>query len=352
MPATMRAARLHATDPDPAAADLRIDEVARPEPGPADVVVDVAACGVCASDLHVVQGITPAAALPLTLGHEAAGTVAEVGSEVTQWQPGDRVLVPAGRTCGTCAMCRTGRDNLCEATQVLGVDVDGAQAGAVLVPAALPVPVPGHVPFPQAAILADAVATPYHAIKRGGVGEDTTVVVVGVGGLGHHAVQLAVLAGAHVVAVDVDEVALERAVVAGAMAGVDARADTAVQQVLAATDGGADVSLEFVGTPATVAMASRVLRTGGRATLVGIGRDKLVGPPLGLFVSREQEVVGSFGATIADVNELIDLVDAGRLDLSSSVSHLLPLDDVARALGMLHTREDHPLRIVIDHTAA
>lgn len=350
MPATMTAARLHATDPDPRAADLRIEEVARPRPGPTDVVVDVAACGVCASDLHVVQGITPARGLPLTLGHEAAGTIATVGDEVGQWRPGDRVLVPAGRTCGECAMCRVGRDNLCERTEVLGVDVDGAQAGAVVVPAALPVPIPGHVPFEQAAILADAVATPYHALKRGGVGPDTSVVVVGLGGLGHHAVQLATLAGAEVVVgLDLDEVARERARLAGATLVVDPADDDAVARVHAATEGGADVSLEFVGVPATVALASRVLRPGGRATLVGIGRDKLTGPPLGLFVAREQEVVGSFGATLADVNELIDLLDAGRLDLSRSVSHVLDLADFPRALEMLHTRDDHPLRIVVRH---
>jgi len=349
MTATMLAARLHAPDPDPSRADLRIEAVAAPLPEPGQVVVDVAACGVCASDLHVVQGITPAGHFPLTLGHEAAGTVSSVGDGVTQWQVGDRVIVPAGRTCGTCAMCRTGRDNLCEATQVLGVDVDGAQAGAVAVAAGLPLPIPGHVPFAQAAILADAVATPYHALKRGGVGDGMVAVVVGMGGLGFHAVQLAVLAGADVVGIDTDEVALERGRRAGAVAVVDANADDAVAQVLAATDGGADVSFEFVGSPATVALASRVLRPGGRATLVGIGRDRLTGPPLGLFVSREQEVVGSFGATIADVNELVDLVDAGRLDLSQSVSHTFGIEDVPTALEMLHTREGNPLRIVIDH---
>ncbi len=349
MTATIVAARLHATDRDPTRADLRIEEVRAPLPEPGQVVVDIAACGVCASDLHVVQGITPAGHLPITLGHEAAGTVSSVGDGVSEWQVGDRVIVPAGQTCGTCAMCRTGRDNLCASTKVLGVDVDGAQAGAVAVAAALPLPIPGHVPFAQAAILADAVATPYHALKRGGAGEGTVAVVIGMGGLGFHAVQLAVLAGAEVVGIDTDEVALERGLQAGAFAVVNAHDGDAVAQVLAATEGGADVSFEFVGVSATVALASRVLRPGGRATLVGIGRDRLTGPPLGLFVSREQEVVGSFGATLADVNELVDLLDAGRLDLSRSVSHTFGIQDLPTAIQMLHTREGNPLRIVIDH---
>jgi D-arabinose 1-dehydrogenase-like Zn-dependent alcohol dehydrogenase len=246
-------------------------------------------------------------------------------------------------------MCRTGRDNLCTDTAVLGVDVDGAQAQGVLVPATLPLPIPGHVPFSQAALLADAVGTPYHALKRGGIGEGMVAVVIGLGGLGHHAVQLAVLAGATVIGVDVDEVALDRARAAGAAAVVDATADDAVDRILAATDGGADTTFEFVGRPTTVALASRVLRPGGRATLVGIGRDRLTGPPLGLFVANEQEVVGSFGATTADVNELIDLLEAGRLDLGRSVSHTLGLDDFPEALDMLATRRGHPLRIVIEH---
>jgi D-arabinose 1-dehydrogenase-like Zn-dependent alcohol dehydrogenase len=350
MPPTIVAARLHAPDADPTAADVRIEEVPTPQPAPDQVVVDVAACGVCASDLHVVQGITPAGHLPITLGHEAAGTVSAVGDDVSQWRVGDRVIVPAGRICGTCTMCRTGRDNLCARAQVLGVDVDGAQAGAVAVPAGLPLPIPGHVPFDRAAILADAVATPYHALKRGGIGDGMVAVVIGLGGLGFHAVQLAVLAGAEVVGVDTDPVARARAEQAGASTVVDPRDEDAVARVLAVTDGGADVSFEFVGLAETVALASRILRPGGRATLVGIGRDRLTGPPLGLFVAREQEVVGSFGATLADVNELVDLVDAGRLDLTQSVSHTLGIEDVPLALRMLHTREGSPLRIVIDHT--
>lgn len=350
MTSTVLAARLHRVHPDPAKADLRIDELPMPTPAAGQIVVEVAACGVCASDLHVVQGITPAAHLPLTLGHEAAGTVLTLGSDVAQWQVGDRVIIPAGRICGACVMCRTGRDNLCASTAVLGVDVDGAQASAVVVPASLPLPIPGHVPFAEAAILADAVATPYHALKRGGVGEGTVAVVIGMGGLGFHGVQLAVLAGAEVIGVDTDEVALQRGLDAGAAIVVNATDDDAVAQILRATDGGADVTFEFVGTSATVALASRVLRPGGRATLVGIGRDRLTGPPLGLFVAREQEVVGSFGATMADVNELVDLVDAGRLDLSQSISHTFGIEDMPTALHMLHTRAGNPLRIVIDHT--
>jgi D-arabinose 1-dehydrogenase-like Zn-dependent alcohol dehydrogenase len=348
VPATMRAARLHRPRTPDVAEDLRIEEVATPTPGPGEVLVRVQACGVCASDLHVVQGVTPGR-VPLTLGHEAAGAVAAVGDGVEGWLPGDRVLIPAGRVCGECAYCRIGRDNLCQRQQVLGVTTDGAQAEYALAPARMLAPVPGSLPFEHAAILADAVATPYHALKRGGIGEDVTCAIVGLGGLGMHAIALAKLAGAHVVAIDVDPVALERATEWGADEVVDGRDGDVATAVRRLTDGGVDRSFEFVGLAASAHDAIKCLRPGGRATLVGIGRERLSTMPLGLFVAQELEVVGSFGATTQDVNELIDLVEAGRLDLSRSVSHRLTLDEFPEALRMLETREGHPIRIVVTY---
>jgi D-arabinose 1-dehydrogenase-like Zn-dependent alcohol dehydrogenase len=345
----VRAARLHRPRTADGPEDLRIDEVPTPDPGPGEVLVRVHACGVCASDLHVVQGITPAAHLPITLGHEAAGVVEAVGDGVGDWMPGDRVLVPAGRVCGQCTMCLGGRDNLCQFQHVLGVTTDGAQADHALAPGHMLVPVPGSMPFEQAAILADAVATPYHALKRGGITDDMTVAIVGLGGLGMHAVQLAKLTGAHVIGVDVDPVSLERAREWGADDVVDASDGGGAAQVRELTEGGVDRAFEFVGLQATAHDAVKSLRPGGRATLVGISRERLSTLPLGLFVAQELEVVGSFGSTLQDVNELLDLVEAGRLDLSRSVSHVLALDEFPDALRMLETREGNPIRIVVAH---
>ena len=349
IPPTMRAARLHAVRSADAPEDLRIDEVPVPEPAPGEVLVKVHACGVCASDLHVVQGVTPSWPSPITLGHEAAGEIVHLGDGVDDWQVGDRVLVPAGRVCSDCAMCRTGRDNLCQRITVLGVTVDGAQAEYVTALARMLVPVPASLPLTQAAILADAVATPYHALKRGGIGEDVTCVVVGLGGLGMHAVQLARLAGATVIGVDLDPVCRERALDWGAHAVVDSADADVVQQLKEVTEGGADASFDFVGLRVTADLAAKALRPGGRATLVGISSERLSTMPLGIFVAQELEIVGSFGATVADVNELVDLAESGRLDLSRSVSHTLGIDDFPTALEMLETREGHPIRIVIEH---
>jgi 2-desacetyl-2-hydroxyethyl bacteriochlorophyllide A dehydrogenase len=346
----MRAARLHALPDGDTGPDVRIDEIPVPVPGPGQVLVRVLACGVCASDLHVVSGATPPGRLPLVLGHEAAGDVAAVGEGVEGWLPGDRVVILPGWACGRCGYCTAGRDNLCRELAVPGVDVDGAQAEFALADARVLTPVPRSVPITHAAILADAVATPYHALKRAGISQGVTVAVVGLGGLGMHAVQLARLAGAAlVIGVDPDPVARERAVLAGADEVVDPTDGHAARAVRALTGGGVDRALEFVGDPGTVDQATKMLAAGGRAVIVGLHPGPLTALPESLLVSQELEVVGSFGSTMQDVNELVDLLEAGRLDLTASVTHTTDLDGFPAALERLASREGSPVRIVVEH---
>ena len=350
LPATMRAARLHAVPSDDRPLpDVRLDEVPVPSPGPGEVLVRVLACGICASDLHVAAGVTPAGTLPLTLGHEAVGDVAAVGADVADWLVGDRVLVLPAWPCMRCAYCTGGRENLCRSLRVPGVDVDGAQAGFTLADHRALTPVPRSVPVTQAAILVDAVATPYHALKRAGITQGSTVAIVGLGGLGMHAVQLARLAGAATVfGVDVDPVNLERARQWGADAVVDARDGTPARRVRELTEGGVGRSIEFVGRNESIDQAVKMLAPGGRAVVVGLTPEPLETLPSALLVSNELEVVGSFGSTKQDVDELVDLLDAGRLDLGRSVTHTYPPEGVGDALAQLAERRDHPIRIVVE----
>lgn len=350
LPTTMHAARLHALpSEDSSLPDVRLDEVAVPQPGPGQVLVEVLACGVCASDLHVVAGVTPAGDLPQILGHEAVGDVAAVGEGVTDWMVGDRVLVLPAWPCGRCAYCTGGRENLCRALRVPGVDVDGAQAGFTLADHRVLTHVPRSVPVEQAAILVDAVATPYHALKRAGITQGSTVAIVGLGGLGMHAIQLARLAGAAtIVGVDIDPVNLERATEWGADAVVDASDGKPARRVRELTEGGVEKSIEFVGRNETIDQAVKMLAPGGRAVVVGLTPERLETLPSALLVSNELEVVGSFGSTMQDVNELVDLLDAGRLDLSRSVTHAYEPGGFTDALQQLAERRDHPIRIVVD----
>lgn len=350
LPATMRAARLHAVAAEDQPPDIRIDEVEVPRPGPGQVLVDVLACGICASDLHVAAGATPAGDLPQVLGHEAAGDIAAVGDGVDDWMVGDRVLVLPAWPCGRCAYCHGGRENLCRSLRVPGVDVDGSQAGYALADARVVTHVPRDVPVEQAAILVDAVATPYHALKRAGITQGSVVAIVGLGGLGMHAVQLARLAGAAtIVGVDIDPVNLERAEEWGADAVVDASDGKPARRVRELTEGGVGKAIEFVGRNDAIDQTIKMLAPGGRAVVVGLTPQRLETLPSALLVSNELEVVGSFGSTRQDVDELVDLLDAGRLDLSRSVTHTYPLDGFPDALTQLAERRDNPIRIVIQH---
>ncbi|MDX1510670.1 MAG: zinc-binding dehydrogenase [Nitriliruptorales bacterium] len=350
IPDTMLAARLHAAATGDEPGRVSVDEVPVPTPGPGQVLVEVDACGICASDLHVVQGVTPHGELPMTLGHEVAGTIAAAGEGVSGWLPGDRVAVAAGIPCGVCEYCTVGRINLCNWLQVPGVNVNGGQAGYVAVDERLLVPVPGVVPLEQAAILTDAVATAYHALKRGGAGDDTVCAIFGLGGLGMHAVLLAKLAGATVIGVDVDPVNLERAKEWGADEVVDASDGKPARHVRELSEGGVDRSFEFVGSRDASDQAIKSLRRGGRCTIVGVSSvERLETISLGLFVANELEVVGSFGSTQQDLNELMDLVEAGRLDLSRSITHRWAIEEFDQALHALETREGHPIRMVVTH---
>lgn len=346
---TMRAARLHQPRGEARPEDVRVDDVPVPDPGHGEVLVAIKACGICASDLHVVQGVTPhGQRLPQILGHEAAGVVDAVADGVSDWRPGDRVVLHMGRACGACELCLAGREVLCERITIPGVDGDGSQAEFAAVDARYLAPVPAGVPLEQAAILTDAVATPYHALKRGGVAEGLTCAIFGLGGLGMHAVQLAKLVGASVVGVDVDPVNLERAREWGADEVVDASDGRAARSIRRLT-GGVDRSFEFVGHPDVASQAVKCLRPGGRATIVGLTPATLHLLPQALLVSQELEVVGSFGASGRDLDELLDLLEAGRLDLSRSVSHRWSVEEFPEALRLLESREDHPIRMVVEY---
>jgi D-arabinose 1-dehydrogenase-like Zn-dependent alcohol dehydrogenase len=345
---TMSAMRLHRVRTADAPEVLQLDEVERPRPAPGQVLVEVKACGVCASDLHVVDGVTPhGPTLPQILGHEAAGVIAEVGDEVTDWQPGDRVAILMSHPCHVCGVCLAGRHNLCPSRSIPGIDGNGAMAGYTLADTNSLVPIPLDVPFDQAAITTDAVATPYHALKRAGVGEGVALAIMGLGGLGMHAILLAKLAGATVIGVDIDPVNLERALEWGADEVVDASDGQPARRVRELTGGGADRALEFVGSPKTVDQAIKSLAPGGRATIVGLTNERLQTVPISLFVSQETELVGSFGSTPQDLGELFDLLEQGRLDLSRSITATIGLSEVPDALKALETRDGHPIRTVV-----
>lgn len=344
--ATMRAARFEGVG-----RPLTVREVALPRPARDEVLVRVAATGLCGSDVHVaVEGITPTPFLPITLGHEIAGTVAAVGTEVADWAVDDRVCVFPLTYDGTCSACLAGHGEICAGRQVLGIHADGGLAEYVTVPARNLCAVPGPVPPELAAVCTDAVITPFHALADvAGLRPGESIAVIGVGGLGLHAVQIARLAGAFpVIAVDTRRSQLERAARSGADVTIDASRDPVVDAVREATAGlGVDVAAEFVGRQDTIAQAVECLRTGGRAVVVGLGADPITVLPPTLFVRKQVQLLGSYGGTIATLRRVLPLVASGRLDLSGSISHTFSLDEADTALRTLHEGIGEPQRVVV-----
>lgn len=330
---------------------LEIETLPDPQPGPGEVIVAVRAAGVCGTDVHIaLEGTIPTANTPITLGHEAAGVVAGVGPGVEAWQAGDRVCLMPHMPCGECYYCTTGEEALCPRTQILGVHLAGAFAEYVKMPADSLVALPDNVPFEIGAILTDAVSTAYHAVVcRGNLRPGEKVAVIGCGGLGHHGVVWArQLAAGQIIAVDLAPGALERAKSAGADEVVDAKEGDAAKKIRSLTGGlGVDLALEFVGRAETVTEGLKSLRRGGRIVVVGVGPERVILPPLQVFVGVEATLLGSMGFHRADLEQVIQLVAEGKVDLSESVGQVLPLQAINDALRLVNERNSGGARVVV-----
>jgi len=320
---------------------LEVMEVPTPSPGPGEVLVRVVGCGMCHTDLHYLDhGVKTFKEPPIILGHEAAGTVEKLGDGSGDVAEGDRVLIPAVLSCGTCRYCRRGRENICDNLVMLGNNMDGAYAEFVVVPASQLIAVPASIPLERASIIADAVSTPYHAVKhRGRVQPGDIVAVVGCGGVGLNVVQCATLAGARVIAIDVSEQRLDIARTLGAVDTVNPneveRIDRHVRKL---TDGGVDVAFEAIGNPKTMRVAFSLLRRGGRLCVIGYSADEVTLSAAKLMYF-ELEVVGSLGCGAGEYPEIIGLVEAGRLRLDIIVSGCIPLDDINDGFDRLRRGE-------------
>jgi len=342
---TMRAARF-----DAATRRLDVVDVPIPVPGPTEVLVRVEACGICLSDVHLLEGTLPGPLPVVTPGHESAGIVAQVGALVPGWIPGDRVLMAGGRNCGTCRWCVRGRFEECEAFEIMGFSFDGAWAQYVVVPYAALTGVPDGLPFEQAAVLADAVSTPYAALtERAALRPGEAIGLWGIGGLGVHAVQVARMVGAGpIVAVDPLPSARERALRLGADHALDPTAVDVVEEVRRITGGRMlDVAVDLVGANVVLAQAAASLGRFGRCVMVGLSLDDVALGPGVFFGLQSQSLLGHLGYKKRHLDELVTLVELGRLDVSGSVSDVLPLEEVGRGVERLTSKEGDPVRLVV-----
>jgi NAD+-dependent secondary alcohol dehydrogenase Adh1 len=302
---------------------------------PNDVLVRIGGAGVCATDLHAIEGLMEPAGvtLPRVLGHENAGWVEEAGVGVTTVAKGDAVLVYPPFSCGLCVACRRGNDMHCVRHQFTGLSVDGGFADYVLVSERSLLRLPDGVEPAAVAPHADAGLTAYHAVRRVShlLTPGSTAAVIGVGGVGHIALQLVrQLGSSSVIAVDTDERRRRLATELGADEVVGS-----MDAVREATDGrGADVVFDFVGTDQTHAASAELLARGGTYSVIGYGGT--ISIPSGALVVNEHSVVGNLVGTWVDLWELLQLHAAGKVTLKTEVH---PLDSVNDVLAKLHDGE-------------
>jgi propanol-preferring alcohol dehydrogenase len=327
---------------------LRVEDMPVPALDAGEVLVKVAACGLCHTDLHYIDhGVPTVKAPPMILGHEATGTVVLTGPAAGTIKEGDRVLLPAILTCGQCAACRYGRENICQNMRMFGNDVDGAYAEYVKAPAKDIFVLPPEIPLVEGCIIADAVTTPYHAVKnRAEVRPGDSVVVFGCGGVGLNVVQFANLAGGIVIAVDLVEERLEWARRLGASVTLNPRQiqGSVARKIRQLTGGGADVALEAIGNPSTIQEAFISLHPGGRLVVVGYS-DREVALNAGRIMYREMEIRGSLGCRPVDYPRVIELARTGRIQVAPLVTARFPLEDINEGLDAL--RHSQGIRSVV-----
>ena len=320
---------------------MTIENIPVPGVGPDQILVKVAACGACHTDLHYIEhGVPTFKKPPIVLGHEASGIVKEIGPEVTNVTVGQRVLIPAVLTCGKCRFCRMGRENICSDMKMLGNHFDGAYAEFVAVPAKDVLNLPEGIPLEDASIIADALSTPYHAVKnRAKVRPGDTVVVFGCGGVGINAVQFATAAGGYVIAVDVNERKLQWATEFGAAQTINAtKVENVSKEIKKLTDGGADIAMEVIGNPRTIEQAFESVRVGGRLCVIGYTQEK-ISIVAGKIMFKELEIVGSLGCPPGEYVPLIRMVEQGRIDVSRLVTHRFELDQIQGAFDVMKKGE-------------
>ena len=331
---------------------LQVEDLPPPVPGHDELLIRVAACGICGSDVHGYDGSSGRRIPPIVMGHEAAGTVEVAGADVSRFLPGDRVTFDSTVYCGDCEFCRAGAVNLCDNRQVIGVSCgeyrrSGAFAEFITVPARIAYHLPSGLAFEEAAML-EAVSVALHAVSVAGITGDETVLVVGAGMIGLLLLQAARAAGGpRVFVADVDETRLKLAKELGADIVTHNSGRALVEQVLEWTGGrGADLVLEAVGRDETVTAAIDCVRKGGTVALVG-NISPQVSLPLQRVVSRQIRLQGSC-ASAGEYPQAMELIANGRIKVTPLITAVAPLSEGASWFGRLHAREPNLMKVILD----
>ena len=334
-----------------APSELELADVPVPECAADSVLVRVAACGICGSDVHGYDGSSGRRIPPLVMGHEAAGTIAEVGSAVTDFRVGERVTFDSTVSCGSCPFCERGEVNLCDRRQVVGVSCGdyrrhGAFAEFIAIPARILYRVPDELSLEHAALI-EAVSIAVHAVRRSQVKRGETALVVGAGMIGLLVMQVLRHVGCkQIVAVDLDESRLALARQLGANSTLVAGNSEIADQLLTATQGtGFDHAFEAVGFTPTVQLAIKSVRKGGSVTLVGNLAPEVT-LPLQTVVTRELTLYGTCGSS-GEYPECIELMATGAVQVAQLISAQVPLEEGPQWFTRLHNGEAGLMKVLL-----
>ncbi len=323
-----------------------------PEIRPSEVLIRVAAAGICHSDAHYRAGISKIDRLPVTPGHEIAGVVENVGDNVINRMVGERVCVHYLAHCGSCEFCRRGLEQFCPTVEMIGKHRDGGYAEFVRVPGQNVFPLPGEISFEGGAIMMCSSATALHALNKARLKASETVAIFGFGGLGFSALQLAKALGARqIYVVETNPAKLLSASALGGIP-VDAKVGSPVDQINEATSGrGVDVSLELIGSAKTMQQAIQVLGKLGRTALAGLTSEALSILPYTEVINQEVEIIGVSDHLATEIPALIEFVRRGQLRLPSESLRFVDLEagPINVALDQLQHSIDH-VRTVIRPT--
>jgi 2-desacetyl-2-hydroxyethyl bacteriochlorophyllide A dehydrogenase len=325
-------------------------EVSLPDIGPSEVLVRVAASGICHSDAHYRAGISPIDSLPVTLGHEVAGRVETVGRDVHHISPKDRVYIHYLVSCGCCDFCRRGHEQFCSKGQMIGKHRDGGYAEFIKVPGRNVFLLPDEIPFEHGAIMMCSSATALHALNKARLKSDERVAIFGFGGLGFSALQLARAFGCgEVYVVDINPAKLASIATFGGIP-IDATAADPVEQIREATEGkGVNVSVELVGSAITMEQAVRCLGVFGRAALVGLTAEAMSVLPYPGIINKEAEIIGVSDHLATDLPLLMQFARNGKLSFPKGTLRSVGLDaaQINAALDEVEKSSDQVRTVII-----
>ncbi|MDB4414722.1 galactitol-1-phosphate 5-dehydrogenase [Akkermansiaceae bacterium] len=327
-----------------APSEFVVSEKPKPSPGAGEVLVKVACCGICGSDVHGMDNSSGRRIPPMVMGHEASGVIVELGEDVSGWNLDDRVSFDSMVFCGSCEFCERGETNLCNERQVMGVSCDefkrdGAFAEWVIVPARILEKIPEGLSFEEAAFT-EPLAVALHAVNLVKVKKGESALVVGAGLIGLLVIQALKRAGCgEIITVDLDRGRLALAKELGASAAYHSLEDEIILP-----EGGVDLSMEVVGAGATLDLAIKSLRKGGRVGLVGnvVPEVKF---PLQYIVTREISLIGSCAAA-GECSEALEAIAAGEIQVKPLTSATVPLEEGADYFARLREGKEGLLKVL------